>query len=315
MPRACSRFHFVTSGHCWLEVGEDSRYQLNAGDFVVAPRGASHRLSSAPAMAPEASTGLSCERINERLAIFRSGGKGELTTFISGDVVFDRASADHVIAFLPKIMRVGAAQFQILEWLHCSSRLMAFESRDLRPGWESVITRLADIMIIQTIRNWIELNPSELTGWMAAFRDPAIGRAIALIHAKPAIPWTVASLAKEVAMSRSAFAESFTALVGEPVMQYLTKWRMHLASIHLSSDQKGLEEIAPLLGYQSGAAFSRAFKRFRGVSPGEARRSSELVRMQRLSGSGTFRSDPEAAGAYPVLGRARSGQFPGGFPS
>jgi AraC-like DNA-binding protein len=153
-------------------------------------------------------------------------------------------------------------------------RLMAAEAKELRPGGETVITRLADILVIQAIRAWIERDPGAQTGWLAALQDKRIGRAIALIHRDPSRPWSVASLASEVAMSRSGFAARFTELVGEPAMQYVTRWRMLVALTWLSEDDGALAGMAARLGYQSEPAFSRAFKRIIGTSPGAVRRSS-----------------------------------------
>jgi transcriptional regulator GlxA family with amidase domain len=143
------------------------------------------------------------------------------------------------------------------------------------PGGETVITRLADILVIQAIRSWIQCDPAAQTGWLGALQDAQIGRAIALIHRDPARFWTVASLAGEVAMSRSAFAARFTELVGEPATHYVARWRMHVALTWLKEEDTAMAEVAARLGYQSEAAFSRAFKRFLGFSPGAARRNGE----------------------------------------
>ena len=164
------------------------------------------------------------------------------------------------------------------DWMQSTLRLMAVEAKELRPGGETVITRLADILVIQAIRSWIERDPAAQTGWLGALQDRQIGRAIALIHRDPARAWTVASLATVVAMSRSGFAARFTELVGEPAMQYVTRWRMHVALTWLKEDAAALGEMATRLGYQSEAAFSRAFKRFTGVSPGAARRNGDSAR-------------------------------------
>ena len=149
---------------------------------------------------------------------------------------------------------------------------MAAEARELRPGGEAVITRLADILVIQAIRAWIEKDPVAQTGWLGALKDKQIGRAITLIHRDPSRAWTLASLAAEVAMSRSAFAARFTDLVGVSAMHYVTRWRMQMALTSLKEQDVGLGELANRLGYQSEAAFSRAFKCFMGMSPGAVRR-------------------------------------------
>jgi AraC-like DNA-binding protein len=151
---------------------------------------------------------------------------------------------------------------------------MAAEARELRPGGEAVITRLADILVIQTLRAWIERDPAARRGWLGALRDRHVGRALALIHRDPARDWTVAALADELAMSRSAFAARFTTLVGEPAMQYVTRWRMHLAHDELTGGDVTVAELADRLGYRSEAAFARAFKRVVGTPPGAVRRAA-----------------------------------------
>jgi AraC-like DNA-binding protein len=138
-----------------------------------------------------------------------------------------------------------------------------------------VITRLSDVLVIQAIRAWIESDASAQTGWIGALRDPQIGRALSLIHGDPAREWTVASLADELAMSRSAFAARFTELVGEPAMQYVTRWRMQVAINSLQDDGATVAELAARLGYRSEAAFARAFKRVVGRAPGAVKRRAQ----------------------------------------
>jgi AraC-like DNA-binding protein len=154
---------------------------------------------------------------------------------------------------------------------------MAAEAQELRPGGEAVITRLGDILVIQAIRSWIDTDPVAHTGWLGALQDPQIGRAISLIHQDPARPWTVATLAHELAMSRSAFAARFSELVGEPVMQYVTRWRMHVALSALKDQGATVAELAHRLGYRSEAAFARAFKRVLGIPPGAVKRRAVEV--------------------------------------
>jgi transcriptional regulator GlxA family with amidase domain len=174
---------------------------------------------------------------------------------------------------LPKVICVDAAQSPQLDWIQSTLRLMAAEAREQRPGGEALITRLADILVIQAIRSWIDQDPGARTGWLNALRDQQIGRAIALIHREPSRDWTVERLAHEVAMSRSAFAARFTALAGETPMHYVARWRMQVAMSALKDGDVTVGEIANQLGYHSEAAFSRAFKRFTGLSPGMARQA------------------------------------------
>lgn len=144
-------------------------------------------------------------------------------------------------------------------------------------GERRALTRLADILVIQALRAWLAQDPAAQRGWLGALQDPQLGRAIASIHRDPARAWTLAALAKEAAMSRSAFAARFSTRVGEPAMQDLARWRMHLAHAQLQEGDVALAELAERLGYGSEAAFSRAFKRFLGVSPGAVRRASSAA--------------------------------------
>ena len=159
-------------------------------------------------------------------------------------------------------------------------RLIADEARELRPGHEAVLTRLGDVLVIQAIRSWIEANPLTRSGWLGALRDPQIGRAISLIHRDPGRGWTLAELAREVAMSRSAFAARFTELVGEPMMHYVTRWRMSLAFEALQDGGATVAEVAGRFGYRSEAAFSRAFKRVVAISPGAIQRTAGSAQLR-----------------------------------
>jgi transcriptional regulator GlxA family with amidase domain len=161
------------------------------------------------------------------------------------------------------------------EWMQSTLRLMADEARALKPGGETIVARLADILVIQAIRSWLASDPAARRGWLGALQDPQIGRALALVHRDPSRDWSVASLAAVAAMSRSAFAARFQRLAGEPPMRYLARWRMHVATSWLEEGTMALAEMATRLGYESEAAFSRAFKRIVGVAPGAVRRGRE----------------------------------------
>ena len=269
----CLAFHVVMAGRCQLEVEGAEASTLQAGDFALVPHGEGHRLTSEPGVPAPRLDELRHEHVSERYALLRHGGGGAATSLVCGAVRFEHPAALHLVKLLPKVIHVEATTSPQLDWMQSTLRLMAAEAKTLKPGGETVITRLADILVIQAIRSWIERDPAAQTGWLGALQDQQIGRAITLIHRDPARDWTLASLAGEVAMSRSAFAARFTELVGEPAMQYLARWRMHVAVTWLKEESTGLGEMATRLGYQSEAAFSRAFKRFMGVSPGAVRRN------------------------------------------
>jgi AraC-like DNA-binding protein len=193
---------------------------------------------------------------------------------VCGAVRFAHPAAQHLVQLLPSTIIIDAWSSPQMEWIQSTLRLMAAEAKELRPGGETVITRLADILVIQAIRSWMAGDSAAQTGWLGALQDKQIGRAILQIHRNPVRAWTVASLAAEVGMSRSAFAARFTQLVGEPVMHYVAGWRMRVALTWLKEDDAPLGDIALRLGYQSEAAFNRAFKRFMGIPPGSVRRKS-----------------------------------------
>lgn len=265
-------FHVLTAGRCTLSVEGAGSCVLQRGDLALVPHGRGHVLSSAPDVAAVNLFDLPRQQLSDRYERLQHGGGGDVTSMICGAVRFDDPAARRLVQALPPVITVHSRDAPRLEWLQSTVRLLALEARDLRPGGDAVISRLADVLVIHAIRSWIEHDPGADTGWLGALRDAHIGRALALIHREPARPWTVADLAASVAMSRSAFAARFAALIGEPVMQYVTRWRMHLALVWLQQDNAPLAEIAGRLGYESDAAFSRSFKRVIGTSPGSVRR-------------------------------------------
>jgi AraC-like DNA-binding protein len=266
-------FHVVTSGRGWLETGDDEGRWLSPGELALVPHGDGHRLRSEPGAPAPPVLDLERTPVSDRYELLRHGGGGAPATLICGAVRFDHPAARSLVAALPAVLHVEPSGAAATEWIHSTLRLMAAEARELRPGGEAVVTRLGDILVVQAIRSWIESDPAARTGWLGALRDPQVGRALALIHREPARAWTLAALAREVAMSRSAFAARFTELVGEPAMHYVTRWRMLVAVAALREEGATLAQLAARLGYRSEAAFARAFKRVVGVPPGAVKRS------------------------------------------
>ena len=208
------------------------------------------------------------EQLSERYETMQLGGDGERASMICGFFKFDDPTAQQLLTLLPKIIVVDSWSGPQSEWIQSTLRMISAEARAMNAGGEAVITRLADILVIHAIRFWITQNPSAHTGWLKALQDPQIRRVISRIHREPGAPWTLESLAGEASMSRSAFAARFTDLVGEPALKYLTGWRMNCAQVRLRRGDVTVAEVAVSLGYESEAAFNRAFKRRIGVSPG-----------------------------------------------
>jgi len=271
---SCMMFHIVTAGQCWLQVDGAEDCALRAGDLALVPHGEGHRLVSDPAARARALFDLPRELISDRYEVLRHGGGGANTNVLCGVVRFDHPAAQQLLRVLPRRIKVDAWSAPEMEWIQSTVRFITAEARELRTGGETVITRLADILVIQAIRSWMADNAVAETGWLRALRDRQIGRAIALIHRDPGGAWTVESLASEAGMSRSAFAARFTELVGEPAMQYATRWKMNTALMWLKDNDAPLGELASRLGYESEAAFNRAFKRIIGATPGSVRRGA-----------------------------------------
>lgn len=279
-------FHVVTAGAVMLVDSTGHVHHLSEGDVAVLPHGVGHIITDTLNAPAPMVFDLPHEYISRQYAIMRHGGGGAPTTILCGVVQIGSPAARLLVKQLPEVITIDAATSGS-DWLWFPSlmTMIANETRTTRPGGETVVTRLCDILVIQTIRAWIEREPTH-HGWLAALRDPTIGRAITLIHRDPAHGWTVAELAAEVAMSRSGFATRFTELVGESPKSYLTSWRMQLGRSFLE-DGLTIAEVATRLGYQSEAAFSRAFKRVTGVPPSHARHRQEPMNTG-MSGANEF---------------------------
>jgi len=275
MP-GCLMFHVVTSGRCALQVPGVPDRALHPGVFALVPHGDGHHLTSGHGVTPVKLFDLPLEHVSERYDILVHGGGGERTAMVCGAVLFDHPAAEHLVRVLPQVICSEGRGSPEADWIQSTLRLMSVEAGELLPGGESVITRLADVLVIQAIRSWIASDPAARSGWLGALRDRQIGGALLLIHRDPARAWTVDALASGVSMSRSAFAARFKELVGESPMSYLANWRMQVAATWLREGDATIGAIASRLSYESEAAFSRAFKRTVGVSPGSLRRPSTL---------------------------------------
>lgn len=265
----CVWFHAVIDGVCNIEV-DGERSTLRAGDLVLVPHGTGHRAWGATETDTPLVLDLPHEYVSENYAVLRHGGGGDPTNVVCGGIRFEHPSARQLVDALPRIIRIEGTRSTRADWMRATIDLMADETRQARPGGDAVISRLCDIVVLQAIRSWIENDPVARTGWLGALRDEQIGTAIARVHADPARDWSVAALADEAAMSRSAFSARFTELVGESAMKYVTRWRMHVA-LDLLRDGRSVASTAEHVGYDSEAAFSRAFKRVMGESPRSAR--------------------------------------------
>jgi len=259
-------YHILTSGRCWGGLTGGPAVPLAPGDVIVFPHGDGHVMSSDPKLHSKPATP---GRFPETVTI---GNGGEVAaTLVCGFLGCDRRPFNPLLSTLPRQLHLPGLSSG---WLQSFARQVVEESQARRVGGDSVLTRLAELMFVEVLRRYIETLPPEQRGWLAGLRDDAIGRALGLLHGDPAHAWTLDELAARVAMSRSAFADRFTTLVGQPPMQYLAHWRMQLAAGRLAAGSAKVAAIAEQVGYESEEAFSRAFKRLMGVSPGAWRRGT-----------------------------------------
>jgi AraC-like DNA-binding protein len=269
-------FHLITEGSCKVKLADsDEVLDLTAGDLILFPQDDRHLMGSHLHVAP-----LDAENFNggndpaPELVPLCHGGGGAVTRFVCGFLACNRGMCRPLLDALPRVLRIsigdGAAAGLLVELL----RRGVQESSTQLPGAQSTLAKLAELMFVEALRRYVESLPPGGKGWLAAVRDGQVGRALALLHGEPGRPWTVDELARAVALSRSALAERFAALVGEPPMQYLMRWRLALAARTLRSGHEALARVAERSGYESQAAFNRAFKREFGLPPAAWRRAA-----------------------------------------
>jgi AraC-like DNA-binding protein len=202
------------------------------------------------------------------------GGSGPVVHLICGEFTFEHDRPHPVLSLLPPLLHVPAAPAQGPGELGTVVHLLATELAQPRPGSDAVVTHLADVLFVHILRAWLRAQDQQGPSWLGALRDCQVGAALARLHARPDFPWTVESIAAEVAMSRAAFARRFTRLVGEAPLVYLTRWRLNLAARRLRVTDDPIAAVAGQVGYGSEYSFSRAFTRYHGQPPGRYRRQS-----------------------------------------
>ena len=261
-------YHLVTQGRCWAGIVGEEPLLLETGDVVVFPQGDAHTLSSSPGMRGQSFIAEYDPPVGKQLPfLLHEGGRGDHTIHVvCGFLGCDAKPFNPLLATLPRILKVSARGGS--GWLEALVQLAVAESGGGRSGGECVLARASELMFVEVVRRYVATLPPEQTGWLAGLRDPYVGRALAALHDRPSVAWTVKTLAREAALSRSALAERFTQLVGDAPMQYLTRWRMQLAATLLRGRGASVFEAATEVGYASEAAFSRAFKKVVGVLPG-----------------------------------------------
>jgi len=279
-------FHGVASGSCWASIVGEDAIRLNEGDIVLFPQGDHHVMSSAPGLRakvvdasmffapkpPQLPFSLNVTDQGATPARHDHAGGGR-TKVVCGFLGCDVKPFNPLLASMPRVLRMPGLASDGSSWIATFLRSVVEESTGKRPGGEAVLERMSEMMFVEVLRRYVDTLPPDQTGWLAGMRDPAVGRALALIHEKPAEAWTMERLGEAAAMSRSTLHDRFVHFIGQPPMQYLAQWRMQLAASWLRDTDAKVIDVAMEVGYENEPAFSRAFRRAVGDSPAAWRRS------------------------------------------
>jgi len=269
-------FHFLTEGRCVVRLADGGEsFEARAGDLILFPQDERHLMGSDRHLVPvQAETLLEPHATpDDDMLRVRHGGGGEVTRFVCGYLSLSRSVYRPLFEALPRVMHVPIGDGSTAALLRDLLRVGVHESTEGGPGAQSMLAKVAELLFVEALRRHVATLPPDGRGWLAGVRDAHVGRALALLHADPRRAWTVDELARAVALSRSALAERFTALVGESPIQYLLRWRLALAAQTLRGSDEAIGRVADRAGYESEAAFNRAFRREFGQPPAAWRRA------------------------------------------
>ena len=269
-------FHLIAEGRGHARVEQDGRaVALVAGDIVMFPQGDAHLMGNGPPVSPVDSARQLQQVLAEGRMLSQFGGGGELTKVICGYMTCERHLSQVFLAGLPPIIKINIRDHASGQWLEDTLRYSVGHAEASEPGNAAVVAKLSEALFVETLRRYIAGLPPAQTGWLAGVRDPDVGKSLALLHRRPAHPWTIASLANEVGTSRSVLAERFRRYLSETPIAYLTRWRLQLGVQKLTSTSNSVAEIAAEVGYESEPAFNRAFKREFGLPPARFRNQTK----------------------------------------
>ena len=267
-------YHLVAEGEAVVQFEGVPEIRLQAGDVVIIPHGDAHTVSNgSPVTLIDSATSLG-KFLGGDQRMMRLGGGGERTTFVCGYFGCERHADALFLAGLPQMIKINVRGDATGQWLESSIRYLVAEADRARAGQTVLLSKMAEALFIQTLRIYMERLPPEQTGWLAGARDPIVGACLALLHQQPYRRWRLAELASKVGASRSVLAERFAQLLGEGPLTYLARWRLQLAARLLQTSRKTIVQVASEVGYESEAAFNRAFKREFAAPPAKYRKLS-----------------------------------------
>jgi AraC-like DNA-binding protein len=265
-------YHLMIEGEARVELESGTTLDLASGDIVIFPHADAHHISSGKAaIRPFPDYGINAKIKQRDLSPLQAGGGGAVSRLVCGYMSCDPYVSRPILTGLPPVFKVNIRSDPSGQWLENSIMHLVDEAASGRVGSEAMLAKLSEALFVDTLRRYVAGLPEQQTGWLAGTRDPMVGKSLSLMHSRVAHPWTIADLADEVGISRSALVERFTRYLSEPPMAYLTRWRLELAARWLERTSRGVAEIAADVGYESEAAFNRAFKREFGRPPGRYR--------------------------------------------
>jgi AraC family transcriptional regulator, alkane utilization regulator len=265
-------YHYVVEGRLAAQISGAKPLEIEAGEVIMFPHNHEHLLGSHLDVPPVPATEVVQPLAGGGLSVIRHGGGGDGTRIVCGFLGCDRLEGNPLTGALPPMLRFDTRRDAAGAWMRSSLEFAAAEIAARRAGSETVLAKLSELLFVETLRNYVEELAEEQTGWLAGLKDPFVSRALSLLHARVGKEWTVDALGREVGLSRSALADRFTRLIGEPPMRYLARWRIQVAAQQLRDSDMPLVRIAEQVGYESEAALNRAFKRSFGVPPARWRK-------------------------------------------
>jgi AraC-like DNA-binding protein len=284
-------YHLVIDGGAFVRLPDGQSVELVPGDVVVLPHGHPHQMTSSRGVTATSLTSAILAKVKSHdLSPMQAGGGGDPARYVCGYMACDPFLSRPILSGLPPVFKVNIRTDRSGQWLENCILHLVEEAGSGRVGSAAMLAKLSEALFVDTLRRYVASLPEQQVGWLAGARDPIVGKGLGLLHSRVAHPWTIADLADQVGISRSGLVERFTRYLSEPPMAYLTRWRLQLAARSLEKTSRGVAEIAGDVGYESEAAFNRAFKREFGQPPGQYRRDHK--------GSPTKGSEPVEATSY-----------------
>ena len=265
-------YHFLIEGSGFIRLRDGFNLLLEAGDVIVLPHGDAHWMCSKEGVEEKETTAIVAKIQSRDLRTMQAGGGGEVTRFVCGYMACDPLLSRPILHSLPSAFKVNLRTDRSGRWLENSILHLVEEAASGQAGSEAMLAKLSEALFVDTLRRHLAGLPEQEVGWLAGVRDPIVGKSLTLLHSRTQHRWTIAELAREVGLSRSALVERFTRYLSEPPIAYLMRWRLQLAARALAATSRGVAEIASDVGYESEAAFNRAFKREFGLPPARYRR-------------------------------------------